>query len=55
MSKDRKPIVQVVGLNVPSMPINRSEQKVREAVLNTLYARIEHEHEYLLQQIASRL
>lgn len=48
--KARLPIVRVVGLGVPQMPMNRSEDKVQDDIMDTLQKRIEHEHAYLISR-----
>lgn len=53
-TKERLPIVRVVGEGVPQMPMNRSRDDIQEDILETLKKRIEHEHNYLLSKIAGR-
>ena len=52
--KDRLPIVKVVGIGVPQMPINRAKSSIEDEFLRILGARIEKEHRFMIQQIASR-
>lgn len=44
----RLPIVRVAGIGVPQMPLNRSEDDVKNDVMDTLMKRLEHEHERLI-------
>lgn len=46
--KARLPIVRVVGIGVPQMPLNRSKEEIQEEILETVKARIEHEHAFLI-------
>lgn len=48
VGKGRFPIARVVGLGVPQMPLNRSQDDVQEQILDTLIKRLEHEHQYLI-------
>lgn len=47
-SKSRLPIVRVVGLGVPQMPLNRSEDKTADALLEYAMARLVHNFGYML-------
>ena len=47
-TKERFPIVRVVGLGVPQMPLNRSEDKVQNAIRDLLDKRLEHNFEHLM-------
>lgn len=49
-SKARLPIVRVVGLGVPQMPLNRSEDKTADALLEYAMQRLEHNFGYMLSQ-----
>lgn len=48
--KDRLPIAKVVGIGIPQMPMNRSQQDVQDDIMETLMKRIEHEHQYLISK-----
>ena len=50
VSKERLPIVRVVGLSVPQMPLNRSRDEVQEDIMDTLMKRLEHEHAYIMNR-----
>lgn len=50
VGKGRLPIARVVGLGVPQMPLNRSEDDVQERIMDTLMKRLEHEHAYLINR-----
>ncbi len=43
-------IVKVVGIGVPQMPLNRSEDKVQEAIVKKLIERLEHEHAWRVKK-----
>ncbi|MBR3740579.1 MAG: hypothetical protein IKN04_08975 [Clostridia bacterium] len=47
-TKDRLPIVRVVGLGVPQMPLNRSADHVQDAILELAGNRLEHNFEHML-------
>lgn len=53
-TKKRFPLVRVVAVGVPQMPTNRASDKVQSRVLDVLYKRIEHEHDYMLSKIGPR-
>lgn len=48
-TKRRKPIVRVVGLNVPRMPLNRSREEVQKETIEMLEKRILHEHDVIMR------
>lgn len=48
--KERFPIMKVVGIGVPQMPMNRSQESVQDEIMETLMKRIEHEHQYLISK-----
>lgn len=48
--EDRLPIARVVGLGVPQMPLNRSEEDVQDSIMETLMERLEHEHAYIISK-----
>lgn len=48
--KDRLPIAKVVGIGIPQMPMNRSQQDVQDDIMETLMKRIEHEHQYIVSK-----
>lgn len=43
-------IVRVVGLGVPQMPLNRSEDKVQDSIVDILINRLEHEHKWRVEK-----
>jgi len=47
-TKERYPVVRVVGLGVPQMPLNRSEEKVQNAIRDLLEKRLEHNFDHLM-------
>lgn len=47
-TKNRLPIVRVVGIGVPQMPMNQAQDQVQDDIMVTLKNRIEHEHQYLI-------
>ena len=47
-TKARLPIVRVVGLGVPQMPLNRSEDNVREALLEYAMQRLDHNFGHMM-------
>jgi len=47
-TKERYPVVRVVGLGVPQMPLNRSEEKVQNAIRDLLDKRLEHNFKHLM-------
>lgn len=47
-TKERLPIVRVVGLGVPQMPLNRSDSKVQDALLEHAGKRLEHNFMHML-------
>ena len=50
-TKDGKDaIAKVVGIGVPQMPMNRSEDEVQEAIANKLIERLEHEHAWRVKR-----
>lgn len=49
--KKRLPIARVVGLGVPQMPMNRSEDDVQDEIMEVLKGRIEQEHRFLVGKI----
>jgi len=51
MSDDRDDIRPAVGIGVPQMPTNRSQDAVQEKIMDTLRKRIEHEHWALMSGI----
>ena len=48
-TKARFPIVRVVGLGVPQMPLNRSAEKVQDALLDYAGQRLEHHFGRMIQ------
>ena len=48
-TKARLPIVRVVGLGVPQMPLNRSEEKVQDALLDYAGQRLEHHFQRMIR------
>lgn len=50
VGEDRLPIARVVGLGVPQMPLNRSEDDVQDSIMETLMKRLEHEHAYIISK-----
>lgn len=50
VGKDRLPIARVVGLAVPQMPLNRSQDEVQSDIMDTLMKRLEHEHAYIISK-----
>ena len=48
-TKARFPIVRVVGLGVPQMPLNRSEEKVKDALLDYAGQRLEHHFQRMIK------
>ena len=52
--KSRLPIDKVVGIGVPQMPMNKSRDYIQARFIEVLAERIEHEHKYMMQQIAKR-
>ena len=53
-SDDRLPIEKIVGIAIPQMPMNRSEDGVQKDVKEYLTARLEHEHEFMIGKIKRR-
>lgn len=51
-TKARKPIVRVVGLNVPRMPLNQSREEVQKETIEMLEKRILHEHDVIMRGLA---
>lgn len=49
-TKHNGKMVRVVGLNVPRMPFNRSQDKVQKRILETMMARMEQEHKAVLKR-----
>lgn len=49
-TKARLPVLRVVGIGVPQMPMNRSQDDVQDDIMDTLKLRIEHEHAYLISK-----
>ena len=47
-TKERLPIVRVVGLGVPQMPLNRSESKVQDTLLELAMKRLDHNMQRML-------
>lgn len=47
-TKERLPIVRVVGLGVPQMPLNRSEDEMQDALLDYVGKRLEHNFMFML-------
>lgn len=54
MSKKRENIRPATGLGVPQMPMTRTREAVQAGVLETVKARIEHEHAYELRKAAGK-
>lgn len=48
-TKARFPIVRVVGLGVPQMPLNRSAEKVQDALLDYAGQRLEHHFQRMIR------
>lgn len=48
--KERLPIAPVVGLGVPQMPMNRSQDDVQERIATYLNDRLVHEHAFLISK-----
>ncbi len=48
-TKARLPIVRVVGLGVPQMPLNRSAEKVQDALLDYAGQRLEHHFQRMIK------
>lgn len=46
-TKERFPIVRVVGLGVPQMPINRAEPEVQKQIVELLEKRLEHNYYHM--------
>ena len=51
---ERLPIDKIVGIAIPQMPMNRSEDRVQQDVKEYLTARLEHEHEFMIGKIKRR-
>lgn len=50
VGKGRFPIARVVGIGVPQMPMNRSQDDVQKQINETLIKRLEHEHKFLISR-----
>lgn len=50
--KKDAPIRKIVGIGIPQMPLNRSEDEVKQSIADKLYERIEHEHHVRINGIA---
>lgn len=48
-TKERLPIVRVVGLGVPQMPLNRSAEKVQDALLDYAGRRLDHHFQRMIR------
>ncbi|MBE5791640.1 MAG: hypothetical protein E7322_05715 [Clostridiales bacterium] len=46
------PISKIVGIAIPQMPLNRSEDEIRKSIADKLYERVEHEHYVRINKIA---
>ena len=47
-TKNRLPIIRVAAIGVPQMPMNRSENYVQGEIADTLFKRMIHEHQRLI-------
>lgn len=52
LNKSGSRIRPAVGIGVPQMPTNRSEEAVQDGIMDVLKQRIEHEHEALVRRYA---
>ena len=48
---DRLPIEKIMGIAIPQMPVNRSEDRVQQEVKVYMIKRIKHEHDFMIGKI----
>lgn len=51
---DKTPIQKIVGIAIPQMPMNRSENRIQTEIKEYMINRLEHEHEFMIGKIKRR-